>query len=814
MGQGFSRAQTRRITAIVSERRSLQILESLSEEFADPFDDDPVDSSALELAAAGSPRPSLSERAATALDRGGTIASGLAAAGVAYESRAGQIDMARAVGRAIEDERVLLCDAGTGTGKTLAYLVPALLSGARVVVSTATKALQEQIFTKDLPLLSAHLGVPVKASLMKGLANYVCRRRLGEALSSIDASGERARMLQRIERWVAESESGDRVEASFLRDDDPAFHDVQSGSDTRVGPGCTFYDRCFVTKMRNDALSARLVVVNHHLYLADLSLRRGGAKNGVIPDHDVVVFDEAHQLEEIATEFFGVRASSARVDAIVRDARRTLQAKGIIAKKKPGTASGARQKSPGAEGLRLEATLERAVASSQRFFTTMAGWFAARSGASSFEARAPLGPLAWTDAAIDQLHALDSALEALAARVQLEDSKASERSDEVSAIGARANALRNDLARIAAPTRDDVPWIEVRARSCAIGLSPLDVSSIFRNELFAIDRDDDARDESGTRGRSGPRTIVLTSATLAAAGSFTHAKRRLGLLQSHVKVGNVDPEYDRFESDASDDEVAQGRGPKKPSPSGWAPMELVVPSPFDFQRNAGVYIPLDLPEPNDTQFIDRAAQRIVELVNASQGGAFILCASTRNMRALHGALRDASLSYTLMCQGDAPKSALLDSFRAEGNAVLVATMGFWEGVDVPGSALRLVVIDKLPFAVPTDPVVAARHRAIESEGRSAFAELSIPEAAIALKQGFGRLIRTRADMGVVAILDKRLRTKGYGRSLRASLPKASALHDLVDVQRFFEVVVRPSASAANPQPVNATEKAAARRDDF
>lgn len=683
-------------------------------------------------------RVELADRTAEALGHDGPIARGLAALGARYEPRLGQIEMARAVAEAILEERVLLCEAGTGTGKTLAYLVPAILAGRRVVVSTATKALQEQIYAKDLPLLADHLGVPFRAALMKGLANYVCRRRLSEALAT-EQPRDRLAVLARIEQWTRESVSGDRVELEWLRDDDPAWRDVQSGSDTRIGQGCPFNERCFVTKMRDEAQRASLVVVNHHLYLADLALRRGGARQGVIPEHDVVIFDEAHQLEEIATDFFGVRVSSARVEAVVRDARRTVTAT---------------QGRFGNEAHEAGVLLDAVTAASQALFAELA----LEHGSGATDGRAPFPEEAWTAEALGRRDRLDDALAQLARWCS---AKEREGREELALIARRATAARDDLARVSAPGRDEVAWIEVRQRSCSVGLSPIDLAPVFRNELFAVER-------------PWPNTAILTSATLATGDGFKHAKRRLGLT------------YEKW----VDDEDEQG--PRRESRETTSTLELIVPSPFDFRKNAGVYVPIDLPEPNDPAFLERAGTRVVELLRASRGGAFVLCASTRNMRALHALIRDAGLPWPLLCQGERPKFSLLAEFRERGDAVLVATMGFWEGVDVPGRALRLVVIDKLPFAVPTDPVVAARHRAIEEEGRSSFAELSVPEAAIALKQGFGRLIRTHDDAGVVAILDKRLRTKGYGRTMRASLPPASPLFDLDQVRAFFEVVVSPN----------------------
>jgi len=687
----------------------------------------------------------LASASARALGPDGPIARGLHAIGARHESRDGQLAMARAVADTIAREKVLLCEAGTGTGKTLAYLVPAILSGRRVVVSTATKALQEQIYAKDLPMLADHLGVTFEAALMKGLANYLCRRRLQEALTS-ELPSDRKALLSRIEQWARSSVSGDRVELEWLRDDDPAWRDVQSGSDTRIGQGCAFNERCFVTKMREAAQRARLVVVNHHLYLADLALRRGGAVRGkgVIPEHDVVIFDEAHQLEEIATDFFGVRVSSARIDTVARDAKRTVAAL---------------RANLGNESAEAMVRIDAMVHTSQTFFAALA----AAHGSRAVEGRAPLPESAWSDDVVAQRSKLDAALAALAHWTGSKE-RGSDAKEELSVITRRATSVRDDLARVSLPERDDVAWIEVRQRSCAIGVSPIDLAPVFRNELFAGDRD-------------WPRGVVLTSATLATGDGFHHAKRRLGL------------QIERFVDDED--------GARRESRPTRDTLELVVASPFDFRKNAGVYVPLDLPEPNDGSFVDRAGARAIDLVRASRGGAFVLCASTRNMRAFHRLLMDAELPWPVLCQGERPKFSLLEEFRERGDAILVATMGFWEGVDVPGRALRLVIIDKLPFAVPSDPVVAARHRAIEEEGRSSFAELSVPDAAIALKQGFGRLIRTSDDAGVVAILDKRLRTKGYGRTMRASLPPASPLFDLEQVRAFFEIVATPESKASS-----------------
>jgi ATP-dependent DNA helicase DinG len=635
--------------------------------------------------------------------------------------------MADAVEEALARDRPLFVEAGTGTGKTLAYLVPAILSGRKVVVSTATKALQEQIFAKDLPLvaevLAAH-GVTFRAALMKGLTNYLCRRRFEE----LRVNGGGGPMMGRLERWALLTETGDRSELADLPEDAPIWQSVQSSTDTRIGAPCPHYDACFVTRMRKEAEAAQIVVVNHHLFLADLALKTGRGEGfaGALPPYDAVVFDEAHQIEDIATDFFGVRASGGRVTALLRDAERTLAAAGKLE---------LLQRS-GARAL-LDSTEEAARA----FFGALAQ-LAGRAG----EARRVLAPEDFSGKVLEAYHALDARLAALQAHAQ--ETAAS--NEGIALIGRRAVDLRRDLdeiiqgTRAAARPKDEadesgvvdrdarVAWLDVRERTVSIGASPIDLGPTLRRRLF--DR---------------VSSVICTSATLATGKSFHFAKSRLG----------------------APPDVA----------------ELVVDSPFDYASRAALYLPRDLPEPTDARFEAAAAERVTELVGITQGGAFVLCTSTRAMRALHAALEGRlPARMPLFVQGEAPKHLLLSRFRAANDAVLVATMSFWEGVDVPGHALRLVIIDKLPFAVPTDPVVAARCRDIDRNGGNAFAQYSVPAAAITLKQGFGRLLRTQKDSGIVAILDKRIVTRGYGRALVASLPPARRVHDLPALRGFWD----------------------------
>ncbi|MBX3223564.1 MAG: ATP-dependent DNA helicase [Labilithrix sp.] len=662
--------------------------------------------------------------------------------------------MARAVRRSLERDGHLFVEAGTGTGKTFAYLVPAVLSGRKVVISTATHALQEQIFEKDLPFVRevlAEHGVEVRAALMKGLPNYLCKRRFAERMRSGEPVG---RELAMIERWALETRTGDRAELETLGEDAAGWRDVQSGADTRIGAGCKYFDECFVTRMRREAESAQIVVVNHHLFFADLALKTGrtGGYGGAIPPYDAVVFDEAHQIESVATDFFGVRVSASRVERLIRDARRAVLGARIL----------------DSSSMRI---LDDVDAAGHALFKS---WQPAGASARD-EARRMLSPEEWTPARRDATGRFDVSLQALVAMALAFDED-----DAMAMIARRAGELRADLARVRASAEetrverhwepDDEPpsasrqdpqrallmqkaatgfesgitWIDSRergargGRAVALGASPVDLSPLLRERLF--DR---------------VASVVCTSATLATATyagpSFHFAKSRLGAL----------PETD----------------------------ELVVPSPFDFESRAALYVAEDLPEPSAQGFDDACAARARELASITGGGAFVLCTSNRAMRAIHASLaRDGGSPGPLLVQGEAPKHVLLDRFRTAGDAVLVATMSFWEGVDVPGRALRLVVIDKIPFAVPTEPIVAARSAKIEAEGGNAFTQYSVPAAAITLKQGFGRLIRTKKDAGIVALLDRRAAKRGYGAALLGSLPRARRVRSVDAVRDFWQSI--------------------------
>lgn len=623
-----------------------------------------------------------------------------------YEHRPSQLAMADAVENAIREGGVALIEAGTGTGKTLAYLVPALLSGKKVVVATRTKNLQDQLRTKDLPLLRRVLepeGMEVDVAFMKGLGNYLCLRRYEAARRSALAEEPWAKkQLAVVEQWRSRTSSGERSDLRDLEEDAGIWSHVQSGSDTRVGARCPHYEDCFVTKMRRAGDEAQLVVVNHHLFFADLAMRgpHGGA---VLPDYDVVIFDEAHAIEDVATLFFGSEVSTGKIERLARDATGAL---GAI---KDG--------SPLPERLRTSA---------DAFFLALPE---PRPGPGA-QSRRDLPKSVFTAELEQRFFALDDALEALESHCRL----AGRESESVRQIARRAGELRDDLARVpdAAEGRA-VPWIAQRGYGVAIGVSPVDVSSLLREELVY-------KTES----------VIFTSATLTTGGSFDFIRDRLGI------EGEVD--------------------------------ELDLASPFSFPEQAALYLPSGLPDPREPAFVDVAAESILALSAITGGGAFVLCTSFRSMNALAQACRPTLVDrkHRVLVQGEAPKGSLLRRFREAGDAVLFATMSFWEGVDVPGEALRLVVLDKLPFQAPNDPLLRARSQAIEATGASAFRELHLPTAALTLQQGFGRLIRSTRDRGVVAILDRRIRTKGYGRYLLDSLPDASRCYSLDEVRAFWE----------------------------
>lgn len=655
-----------------------------------------------------------------------------------YEPRPGQLEMAGAVERALASERVLFCEAGTGTGKTFAYLIPALLSGRRVVISTATRALQDQIWNSDLPLLEKAWGRPISATLMKGLANYVCLRRAELAYSKADLATRST--LRALEEWQATTQTGDFSELTNVSERDPALALVQSSSDTRIGSRCPYFDRCFVTRMRRQAESSQLLIVNHHLFFADLALK-GPHPGLVIPEYDAVILDEAHQAEDTAALFFGTRVSHRQLSTLVKDTTLLL------------------------ERAQAVSNLPRQVEQNA------ASLFDRLSAGVPAETRTRLNEDVWLGETQRAYLELDQVLEGLGhaaanAKRTVEDER--ETWEGLDAISRRTQDLRNALAFVVDGDRKHVTWLDRSGNGVALSATPVDVAPILQHRLF----------ESG-------KCVVFTSATLATP------EGRLPSLTSYLD--DLDATQEPAARPLSRFSYARRRlgaiGIIQPVD------ELVVESPFDFRTNALLFLAKDLPEPRDEGFSEQAIPTIRELLLAAGGGAFVLTTSFRVLKTLHERLsRDWDVlpwpaeAPRLLVQGTAPKSQLLQTFKEHGNAVLVATMSFWEGVDVPGDALRLVIIDKIPFSVPTDPLVAARVQHLEESHQNPFNELYIPSAQMALKQGFGRLIRSATDRGVVALLDSRLHRKGYGQRILGALPPARRTTRLSDAVTFLRTL--------------------------
>jgi len=664
---------------------------------------------------------------------------GLLARGIdGFELRPQQLAMARAVSRALEEDRYLIVEAGTGTGKTLAYLLPAILSGKKVVVSTATKTLQEQVFFKDIPQLAEVLGIEVRAAYMKGRSNYLCKTRFEEfAEDPKFAVKAEAALWPSIRSWAEATESGDRAELA-LPESFAAWRDLSSTSETCTGPKCPAYETCFVTEMRRKAQEAQLVVVNHHLFCADLAVRtRGEGDTGaeVIPRYDAVIFDEAHALEDIATDYFGVSVSNWRLDELVRDATRAVAKAEALA---PLVAPLIGRVEGRAAGF--FATLETAIARTPGVMgahglpggARQGSFGAARRGGSEDSYGATRLAPGQLDACATERHELLHALEELADAVD-----AAPDLPELEAIARRCLTIADDLSFVTDVQEGGlfVHFAERRGRGVFLRAAPIEVADELARRLYA-----------------SLGAAVFTSATLAVGGRFDYLRRRLGL-EDHERELRVPL-----------DEVQLG-------------------SPFDYRTQAALYLPSHLPEPQDRSFIDEATWELEQLFAITGGRAFALFTSVRNMQRAH-ALLEPRLPYRVLLQGQLPKAQLIERFL-EAPSVLFATASFWEGVDVPGDALSLVVIDKLPFASPGDPVVSARVDAIRAAGGDAFGAYQVPQAAIALRQGFGRLIRSRTDRGIVAILDKRIVTKSYGRQFLRSLPDCPRFPAIESVERWW-----------------------------
>jgi ATP-dependent DNA helicase DinG len=630
-----------------------------------------------------------------------------------YEPRSPQIAMAARVEDALSHGRALIVEAGTGTGKTLAYLLPAARSGLKIMVSTGTKTLQEQLAEKDVPLLRA-LGVDTKVAFLKGRQNYLCLLRFGEFnRNPTFAVREEASVFEGIARWAETTQTGDRAELVDVPDNLASWRDLSASADQCLGAKCADYDRCFVFRMRRQAADADVVVVNHHLFFADLALRSssaGDAGAAVLPRYDAVIFDEAHAVEEVATEHFGAQLSSFRVAELARDVLKALQTRPRM--------------------LEAAGLAARLVREGRDFFDVALETAPEVQGpARGDSARWALLPGALAPAEAER-QKLAELTRALGAALSVSGD------EELALLERRCVALGADLALFAAVERspDLIQWGESRAGHLFLHASPIDVAGILQDKLY---------------DRVGP--VVFTSATLAVAGQLEYFARRIGL--------------------------ADDSGPLFPLESS------VLASPFDYQSNAALYLPREMPDPQDPSFPEAVADELRALLPITSGRAFVLFTSLRNMRAVHRLL-SPELPWQVLLQGDAPKAQLLKRFR-EKPSVLFASQSFWEGVDVPGEALSLVVIDKLPFASPGEPIVAARIERLRAEGQDAFYGYQVPQAALALKQGFGRLIRSATDRGMVAVLDARLTRKSYGRLFIESLPRCRVLRSASEAAGFW-----------------------------
>jgi ATP-dependent DNA helicase DinG len=646
----------------------------------------------------------------------------------AYEFRRGQLQMAQAVEQALEEKRHLIVEAGTGTGKTLAYLMPVIRSGKRVIISTGTKNLQEQLFYKDVPFLERALlgdstsGSRLSVCYMKGRNNYLCRKKLYDLTGQPVLSGlEEIEQYRAISAWEKNTSTGDRAELAELPEASALWYKLDARADACIGQKCSEFERCFITEMRRRGMESDIIIVNHHLFFADLAIKLqadGAPDAGILPDAAAVIFDEAHELEDVAGNYFGISVGNLRVEDLARDLEASLQHNRIMSASLSGALGSLREKS-------------------QFFFSLLPPG----EGRFAFEARRE-----FLEENGDEFTAFNQSLTRMAGELE----NLQQKPEELFNFIRRTQEIQMHLSY--AMESDDcntVFWIERRGgrgnpprrhggtekssfgqgrQNVFLQATPIHVGPILRECLW-----------------SKLESAVLTSATLAVGGGFEYIRQRLGL--EHAR-------------------------------------ELILPSHFDYQNQALFYVPPDLPDARAPQFTAKASEQIRKLLEITRGRAFVLFTSYAQMNDVYERLL-GELEFPMLRQGDAPKNALLEEFRLTPNAVLFATSSFWQGVDVQGEQLSCVIIDRLPFAVPSDPVVAARVKAIDAGGGNAFFQYQVPSAVITLKQGFGRLIRSLDDRGLLVLLDNRILKKQYGRVFVESLPNYKRTTDIRVVEEFF-----------------------------
>lgn len=628
---------------------------------------------------------------------------GLLAAKISgFDFRASQLQMAEAVAESLALRKPLIVEAGTGTGKTWAYLIPAILSGLRVVVSTGTKTLQDQILDHDIPFLKRLLRPALKAVCMKGRGNYLCRRRFRDfAYQPTLYSREEAKLFKRFQTWAKRTPTGERADISWLPDRFLTWNEVCSSTEHCLGQACEDHGRCFVTQLRAEASRADLLVVNHHLFFADLSLRRNGGGE-ILPNYDAVIFDEAHQIEDTAGPTFGIELSDLKIFDFARDLM------------KEGKRGG---KTPAAQAMmRIAQQLEVLG----RLLSKDLGHGRAKTGRFTLDHQ-KVGP-GFTDTCEKIVHA--------AGEISSIITPGSDNPPAWEPLYRRGLEIGH-CARSIMEGNDPslVYWYELTPKATFLHGTPVEVGPLIHDHLF---------------GRVP--SVVLTSATLSVAGSFDYVRNTLG------------------------------------APSDCT--ELTLPSPFDYGHQAGLFIPARFPAPLDPDFIPSLASQVIEILGKTRGRALLLFTSYRNMTAVHDLIK-GKLPYPILMQGQKAKRALLAEFKENVSSVLLATSSFWQGIDVPGETLSCLLIDKLPFEAPDDPLIAARMETFTERGKSPFFHYQIPRAIIGLRQGVGRLIRSQDDRGIIGIFDIRLTTKGYGRLFLDSLPRCRIISHPDEIDGFF-----------------------------